>query len=138
MTNEELAPIVVSQWPAYINTKFNITNYPDSGDPASAPNLSLPDNSTWFNTTAVDDIFGFGEKYGRRAPYFPIIPEQYNTILNYSSFPVDSDSLYLLTTANVSNDPSYALCSMRAFMEPGCSTRYHSTVGFVPKHFSTV
>ncbi|KAL6713673.1 hypothetical protein ACLMJK_009138 [Lecanora helva] len=132
LTKDELAPMVVSQWPAYkANTTFNVTMYPPDGDPKAAEALGLPGlpgNTSWLNATAVDDLFGFGEKYGRRAPYFPIIPEVYNTIMNYTSFPVEGDSLYVLTTANITGDSPYGLCSLRAFMEPGCSTKYHSTL----------
>ena len=112
--------MVVSQWPAYVNTTYNVTGYDTETD--------LPTNSSWLNVTVVDGIFGFGEKYGRRSPIFPILPQPFNTILNYSGFPVVTDSIYLLATSNSSGDKPYALCSLRASLSPECSTEYHSTV----------
>ena len=123
--------MIVSQWPAYINKTFNVSAYPFDGDPAAAKELGIPDlpyNTSSLNATAVDDVFGFGDKYGRKSPIFPIIPEPYNTILNYSNFPVVGDTLYVLTTANTTGDSPYSLCSLRSFMEADCSTKYHSTV----------
>ena len=112
--------MVVSQWPAHNNTKFNVTAYSTETD--------IPSNSSWLNATAVDSVFGFGERYGRRSPIFPILPQPFNTILNYSSFPLVTDSLYVLSMSNDSNDKPYALCSLRASLTPECSTVYHSTM----------
>ena len=123
MTEDELAPIVVNQWPEYKSGKkfMNITEYGSVGE-------GNPNNSTWSNATAVDGIFGFGDKYGRKPPIFPKLPEAYNTILNYTSFPAVTDSLYLLVKANISGPSPFTLCSLRASLSPECSTRYHSTM----------
>jgi len=117
MTSEELSPMIVTSWPAYNTTPFNVTKWPTGYD--------IPDNSSWLNATAVDDVFGFGEKYGRRSPIFPIIPDAYNTLLNYTSFPVDGDSLYVLTRSPTNQS---VLCSLRASLSPECSTKFHSTM----------
>jgi len=117
MTSEELAPMIVTSWPAYNSTPFNVTKWPAGYD--------IPGDTSWLNATAVDDIFGFGEKYGRRSPIFPIIPEAYNTLLNYSGFPIDSDSLYVLTRSPINQS---VLCSLRASLSPECSTKFHSTM----------
>jgi len=77
------------------------------------------------NSTAVDYLFGFGEKYDRRPPVFAKIPEPYNTITNYTSWPLTSDSFYVLAT---SADSTYFMCSMRAYLSPDCSTRYHASM----------
>lgn len=110
--------MIVSSWPAYNTTPFNLTpQYPVGYD--------IPVHPSWLNETAVDDIFEFGEKYGRRSPVFPIIPEAFNTILNFSSYPVESDSLYIL--AQSATDES-TLCSLRVSLTPDCSTKFHSTM----------
>ncbi len=121
MTEDELTPIVMQQWPAYKDKTVNVTTYVGTG-------AGIPDNSSWFNATAVDGIFGFGEKYGRRPPIFPLLPDAFNTIMNYSSFPLDTDSLYVLAKSNSSGASPYALCSLRASLTPECSTIYHSTM----------
>ena len=115
MTEEELAPMVLSKWPGFNGTAANETNYPFQYD--------IPIFPSWLNTTVVDDLFGFGQKYGRRPPVFPKIPEPYNTVLNISS--METDSLYVLATSAHS---SYMLCSMRAYLSPNCSTEYHASL----------
>ena len=121
MSEQDLAPMVMSHWPAYVGKTLNVTEY----------NMGLgkevPNNSSWLNSTVVDSIFGFGDQYGRKPPIFPILPKQFETILNYTSFPVNTDSLYVLAMSNASIDTPYALCSMRASLSPECSTVYHAT-----------
>ena len=115
--------MVLSKWPAYQNKPFDPKNISVFGT-----DVEMPSNSSWLNKTVVDGIFGFGEKYGRKMPVFAILPEPYNTILNYSAFPVNTDSLYVLATGpdNTTERP-YTICSMRASLYPNCSTIYHAT-----------
>ena len=111
MQEKELAPIVYSEWPSSNGTNTNFSGWPDA--------MSIPKYPDWLNTTSVDDLFGFGEKYGRRPPVFPKLPIAYNTVLNTTGwFP---DSIYLLA-ASATGD--YTMCSLRALLTTKCSTRY--------------
>lgn len=85
--------------------------------PAGIP--SYPD---WLNSTAVDDVFGFGERYGRRPPVFQTLPLAFNTVLNHTG--EAPDSIYIL--GGTAND-SYMMCSLRASLSVDCSTRYQAT-----------
>ena len=118
MTADELAPMVVSKWPAYSSQTFNASNFPAEYD--------VPVYPSWGNSTVVDGLFGFGETYGRRSPTFGKLPIAYNTLLNYSGFPVVDDSVYVLTAD--STNSSYMLCSLRASLSPECSTNLHNTM----------
>ena len=115
MTEDELAPIVMTEWPQYVGLPFNASN----------ETLGVPSFPSWINSTAVDDLFGFGEKYNRTPPVFAKFPEPYNTITNFTSFPLVSDSFYVLATSESSQ---YFLCSLRASLTPDCSTQYHETM----------
>lgn len=117
MTKDELAPIVVHEWPAYNTKPFNASAWPTGFD--------IPNYPSWMNSTVVDGIFGFGKEYGRRPPVFAKLPKVYNTILNYTSFPINDSSIYLLTT---SEDSRYMMCSLRASLSPECSTQMHVTM----------
>ena len=127
MTEDELAPIVFSKWPGVNSKLVNATSWPTEFL-SMIPTVS---SSEWLNTTVVDDLFGFGRKYGRRPPLFSLLPEPFNTVINFTSWPVYSDSFYVLTAAPSSNlsipSSTYMLCSMRAFLSPNCSTRHHAT-----------
>ncbi|KAH0553414.1 hypothetical protein GP486_006517 [Trichoglossum hirsutum] len=107
MTKDEVKPFIQTEWP-----NSTIPFYPDP-----------------LNKTAVDDIFGFGKKYGihnvsRTPPIFPRYPLDYNTILNTTGW--YADSIYLLGKSATA-DPPYVLCSLRSSLSPNCSTRYNVT-----------
>jgi hypothetical protein len=72
MNAEELAPLVYTTWP---NARTEGTEIPgqkigvdDWGKdvPASSP-------TEWLNSTVVDDVFRWGEQYGRRPPVFQLV-----------------------------------------------------------------
>lgn len=107
--------MVYEEWPSAQTKPLNVSEWPQK--------YNIPAPPGWLNKTAVDDVFGFGEKYGRRHPVFPKLPLPYNTILNFSS--IYSDSLYLLATAE---DNAHMLCSIRASLTPNCSTEYRVTM----------
>ncbi|KAL9129689.1 MAG: hypothetical protein Q9217_001931 [Psora testacea] len=113
MTSKELSPMVLVDWPGYNGTAPNATNYPNGYD--------IPRRPSWLNETSVDDLFAFGERHGRRHPVFPKLPKPYNTVLNATD--MESDSLYILIT---SPNTTYMLCSIRSWMSPNCSSRYHA------------
>ncbi|KAL8943584.1 MAG: hypothetical protein Q9211_000938 [Gyalolechia sp. 1 TL-2023] len=115
MQPEELTAIVFSEWPAGNGSKTNLTNWPSAFD--------IPAYPDWLNSTSVDDLFGFGEKYGRRPPVFPKLPIPYNTVLNVTGW--FTDSIYLLATSATG---SYTMCSLRASLTTKCSTHYHASL----------
>ena len=123
MTRDELSPIVITEWPQYAGLPFNVSN----------ETVGIPAFPSWINSTVVDDLFGFGEKHNRTPPVFAKYPEPFNTIVNFTSFPLVSDSFYVLAT---SEDSDYVMCSMRASLSPDCSTQYHETMvgGFLKSH----
>ena len=114
MKKEELVPIVYSEWPRGNGTAMNVTNFPEGFD--------IPAWPDWLNWTAVDDLFEFGEKYGRRPPTFPKLPKEFNTVVNTTGW--FADSVYLLATTATGN---YTMCSLRSSLTTKCSTRYHAS-----------
>lgn len=118
MTAKELAPMVYTEWPN-IGDKFDPVTWP--ADPPD----DIPVFPDWLNRTVVDDIFGFGPKYGQRPPVFGKLPEPYNTILNVTGrWP--SNAIYLLGATDQEH-PKYVMCSLKAKQSPRCSTHYNST-----------
>ena len=119
VSEQELSPMVLTLWPGYNNTAPNNTNYPGGYD--------IPSYPSWLNATAIDDVFGFGEKYGRRMPVFPKLPIAYNTVQNITAVSgvLSTDSMYVL---GANNDSAYMLCSLRTYLSPNCSTVYHASM----------
>lgn len=115
MSENDLAPMVYTKWPFWNGTEPNVSRWPQDYNITARP--------SWLNATAVDDVFGFGEKYNRRHPVFPKLPLPYNTILN--STIGYFDSMYLLAT---SANSSYMLCSFRQSLTPNCSTIYRASL----------
>lgn len=113
MNETELAPLVYSSWP---NSLFNATEY------SVSPPSNIPTYPSWLNSTVVDDLFGFGPKYGQRPPVFGTYPVSNNTILNTTGI-WPTDAIYLLGKPSISN-PEYVMCSIRAKETGVCSTRY--------------
>ena len=116
MTQKELAPLIYGEWPKYKNqNQSNMTSF--------LADVQLPKTPDWLNSTVVDDLFGFGEKYNRRPPVFPKFPKPFNTLINDTL--VYADSLYLLAGAPASN---YMLCSLRVSQTTNCSTVYNASI----------
>ena len=116
MTQEELLPMVYSDWPdEYRSNKTN----PDTNSWPGSYDLSLFPNST---SKAVDELFDFDGS--QKHPIFPKRPLPFNTVLN-STVVYGQESIYLLAT---SEDSFYTLCSLRAALTPNCSTEYHVTM----------
>jgi hypothetical protein len=110
MSEEELLPMISSLWPGHIpNEPYNTSD--------------IPPWPSWLNKTSVDDVFGFGEEYGRRHPVFPKLPLPFNTVFNHSGS--YTDSVYVLACSAPSN---YTLCSLRSSQTPGCSTEYNNSM----------
>ncbi|KAJ5160407.1 uncharacterized protein N7482_007411, partial [Penicillium canariense] len=113
MNKSELSPLVYSTWP---NVHFNAAIW------SATPPTDIPRVPSWLNRTVVDDIFGFGKKYGQRPPIFGTYPESNNTILNTTGL-WPANSIYLLGKPSVAH-PEYVMCSIRAKQTGVCSTRY--------------
>ncbi|MCJ1405122.1 hypothetical protein MMC11_008348 [Xylographa trunciseda] len=113
MSSAEVAPLVYEKWPGAL--PLNPSTWPLDYDLPTAPD--------WLNSTAVDDIFEFGERYNRRPPIFPKYPTKYNTILNTTIEYVDA--LYVLAA---SSSDQYMLCSLSVSMTPNCSTWYNASI----------
>ncbi len=120
MSEEDLEPIIYTKWPG---SKGKFSNEDLTIWPQQVPVVT---DTEWLNKTAVDDLFGFGEKYNRRPPVFPKLPLMHNTILNHSIY--TGGSMYLLGNVSRANI-EYMLCSMRVEQSPACSTRYNVTGG---------
>lgn len=115
MNKTELDPLVYSSWP-YAN--FSPTEY------SISPPSNIPGGSSWLNRTVVDDIFGFGKKYGQQPPVFGTFPESNNTILNTTgAWP--TDAIYLLGKPSISI-PEYVMCAIRGKETGVCSTHYEA------------
>ncbi|KAJ5637588.1 hypothetical protein N7490_007467 [Penicillium lividum] len=125
MNKSELSPMVYSSWP---NAHFNATTW--SVDGAD----DIPRTPSWLNSTVVDSIFGFGEKYGQRPPVFGTYPEEYNTIVNTTGL-WPTNAIYLLGKPSAAY-PEYVMCAIRAKLTGVCSTRYNaeSSGAFLSTH----
>ena len=128
-------------WPNYDkekNPEPNSTNWPADFEDM------IPHTPSFLNKTAVDDVFGWGEKYGRRPPIFSKMPQPFKSVSNITD--METDSIYILLKSgdpfkgpplnknitshlfeNDKADPPFQLCSVRASMYPDCSTLYHAS-----------
>lgn len=76
MAKDELAPLVYTEWPNANLT--NSTQIPGQLIPVDSIGWMkdipvLGSNGTWLNSTVVDEIFRWGEKYQRRPPVFEMV-----------------------------------------------------------------
>ena len=126
LTDEELDPVVYTRWPIH---EVNDTRPGSSTWPAGFID-NIPRMPSFLNKTAVDDVFFWGEKYGRRHPIFSVIPNAFKSVFNstdqISPKGYNQDSLYVLATSNVTN--SSQICSIRASMYVSCFTEYHASI----------
>lgn len=120
MSADELAPLVYTEWPG-TSGNFNPDNWTQS------PPADIPVYPDWLNRTVVDELFGFGKKYGQRPPIFPKLPQPYNTILNTTGL-YGTNSIYLLGSSPPGFNPPHVLCSLKAKQSDRCSTRYEVTM----------
>ncbi|KAH0029241.1 PLP-dependent transferase, partial [Aureobasidium melanogenum] len=120
MTQEELSPIVYTEWN---NNILNTTEWP-TGAQLAWYQPGYEPGGTYLNKTVVDDIFEWGEEYQTSPPVFPKLPLSYNTVLNQTAA-YGREAIYLLGRDATDN---YALCSLKVFMTPFCSTEYNASV----------
>ncbi|KAI5210979.1 hypothetical protein E4T38_01564 [Aureobasidium subglaciale] len=120
MTKEDLSPIVYTEWN---NNTLNATRWP-TGDQLAFYQPGTEVNGTYLNKTVVDDVFGWGEKYQTSPPVFPKLPLAYNTLMNHTGA-YGRGAIYLLGRDATNN---YALCSIKVFQTPLCSTEYNASM----------
>ncbi|KAH6655455.1 hypothetical protein BKA67DRAFT_690250 [Truncatella angustata] len=120
IAKSDLAPLIYTEWP---DAKNNRTDVPDQviGNKNWQNDVPVFSDNEWLNKTLVDDVFQWGEKYGRRPPVFQLYPLDYNMITNTSVYM--SDSLYLLAKSGLIED--YTLCQLRSWLSPECSTQFN-------------
>lgn len=72
MMQDELAPLVYTAWP---NAKTNATNVGNQtiGFSGWQQDVPVASSTEWLNKTVVDDVFRWGEAYGRRPPVFQLV-----------------------------------------------------------------
>ncbi|EHL03840.1 hypothetical protein M7I_0030 [Glarea lozoyensis 74030] len=104
----ELEPII---WAAFPSS--NMTNSTKLAYNVTPP-VDWKDRARWAvdkpfgNATALDDVFEWGEKYGRQKPIFPMYPAEYNSITNASWGSYGRDA-YLLIKAPEKTTSNYTL-----------------------------
>lgn len=116
MTLDDLTPTLNDRWP---NARLNTSTWP--------LNHALPDPSAWRNETSVDNISGWGERYGRtRRPIFAKVLYQYHTV--YSLILPQKQVWILHILLALPPQKSSILCSIRALLIPNCSTEYSTSI----------
>jgi hypothetical protein len=72
MNADELAPLVYTRWP---NARTEGTEIPGQqiGVNGWDGDVPGPSPAEWLNSTVVDSLFRWGEKYGRRPPVFQLV-----------------------------------------------------------------
>ncbi|KAI1350841.1 hypothetical protein F5Y01DRAFT_137005 [Xylaria sp. FL0043] len=118
MNVDELKPLVYTDWP---NARKTQTGFPGQWIGAADWQLDVPATG-WLNRTVVDDIFKWGEKYGRRPPAFQLYPFGYNMVTYFEDggFP---DAMYILAYPNQTLT-DYTVCELRSWLTPKCSTSF--------------
>ncbi|KAI1812397.1 hypothetical protein GGS20DRAFT_578380 [Poronia punctata] len=117
LDKEEVSPLIYTEWP---NARTNNTDIPGQkiGVLDWQNDIPVASPKEWLNRTAVDDIFLWGEKYGRRPPTFQLFPIDHNAVTFKDKEYLDP--LYLLAKSSSIND--YTLCEMRSWITTKCST----------------
>jgi hypothetical protein len=118
LTEDEMKPLIWMYWKT-----GNATGRPFNASWVN--DVPVYDKDQYLNSTVVDDLFQWGKKYKRRPPVFPLLPADYNTIVN-ATMPF-GDTLYILAKAPDSLTKNYTLCGLRSSLNPFCSTWYNAT-----------
>ena len=132
VSEEQISPLVFSTW-NMTDEPLNQTTWP------AQLKFSESRPSPYLNGTDMDDIFGWGEKYGDYAwpPIFMKLPEDYNTLVNGTGnggMQYGRSSVYILGKAHstdVQSDSSkgldYFLCQLQVSQSPYCYTSYQAS-----------
>lgn len=75
LSPHELEPLVYTAWPGANKKASEEIPGQFVPDQAWMDDMPIADEETWLNRTAVDDIFRWGPKYGRRPPIFPMVSQ---------------------------------------------------------------
>lgn len=132
VSEEQISPLVFSTW--------NLTDQPLNHTTWPAQ-LSFSESrpSPYLNGTELDDIFGWGEKYGDYSwpPIFMKLPEDYNTLVNGTGdggLQYGRSSVYVLGKApstdperDISTGLDYFLCQLQVSQSPYCYTSYQAS-----------
>ena len=117
MTKDELKPLVYTEFPG---ASLNTTTWPaqlDSLGPGYKFNLT---------GTNVDQMFNWSNDYGHWPPIFPKFPIAYNTVTNQTS-QYGREYIYILGQGGNAQGEDYALCGIKGYLTPNCSTHYEVT-----------
>jgi hypothetical protein len=131
VSEEQISPLVFSTW-NLIEEPLNQTTWP------AQLTFSESRPSPYLGGTELDDIFGWGEKYGDYAwpPIFMKLPEDYNTLVNGTGnggIQYGRSSVYVLGKAHStdiqeeSGGLDYFLCQLQVSQSPYCYTRYEAS-----------
>lgn len=122
MKTTELDPLVYVRWPHATTTEsINFPTQKIAWQGYQSDVTQAFSQKPFLNSTVVDDIFHWGKSYNRLPPVFPMLPIDYNSILNVSV--AQSDSNYILLKSSATSD--YTLCQMRSWLSSDCSTQYN-------------
>ncbi|KAI1123718.1 hypothetical protein F5Y10DRAFT_285768 [Nemania abortiva] len=120
MDPTELEPLVYTTWPNAKNHNLGFGNNQTVGESTWLNEVPLASETEWLNRTVVDDLFKWGEKYGRRPPVFQLYPGDYNMVTYATKEYVDA--LYIL--AKAPNITDYTLCQLQSWVTGNCSTSF--------------
>ena len=117
MNEDELNPLVYARFPHSVPSGDSIPGK----QPGYDDGVQLLPGQSYLNSTVVDEVFEFGPTYHRQPPIFPMLPADFNSLINITV--PQSDSLYvLIKSAAIHN---YTMCQLRSFLSPTCSTHYN-------------
>lgn len=76
MDRSELVPLVYTEFP---HAQNEIVDGLKKGNDGWTNDVTLKGADDFLNSTAVDDVFRWGRKYQRRAPFFQYVSESQST-----------------------------------------------------------
>lgn len=122
MTEEELKPLVYTEWPDTPN-RIKSEDWVGNNLPDDIPR----DAEEWKrnNKTVVDELFEFGIA-NKLAPFFARFPGENQTLLN-TSRPYPFGIFILAAPPKSIPGSEYVLCSLNGGLTSRCSTEYHAT-----------
>lgn len=123
MDKDELAPLVYTAWPHANTTTTGIDDqFKAAATDWDTTDVPVYSDTEWLNSTVVDDIFRWGEKYNRRPPVFELYPYDNNFYAN-ASMPWPGASVYFLAKSRFLEN-NYTVCELRSWAAIQCSTRF--------------
>jgi hypothetical protein len=72
MNPTELKPLIYTEWPHALTKNSTIPNQKMAWPGYEGQNQPVP-GQKYLNSTVVDDLFEWGEKYKRQPPIFPMV-----------------------------------------------------------------